>query len=65
MRDRLRATYGAGPTHALVLLLCFTIGGWVVFLVSGEATVWRMLLWFVGASLVAADFLGIAGAYLS
>lgn len=50
MGDRLRAGYGAGPTHALVLLVCFTVGGWAVFLVSGEATVWRMLLWFVGAA---------------
>lgn len=52
MFDRLRADYGAGPLHAVVLLVCFTIGGWVVFLVSGEATVWRMVLWFVGAAVV-------------
>ncbi len=50
MNERLRAEYGAGPLHALVLLACFTLGGWVVFLVAGEATVWRMLLWFVGAA---------------
>ncbi|GIF62273.1 hypothetical protein Ais01nite_03080 [Asanoa ishikariensis] len=50
MRERLRADYGAGLPHALLLLACFTIAGWVVFLVSGEATLWRMLLWFVGAA---------------
>ncbi|GIF75255.1 hypothetical protein [Asanoa siamensis] len=48
---RLRAAYGAGAPHALVLLLCFTLAGWAVFLVAGEATVWRMVLWFVGAAI--------------
>ncbi|MEV1328126.1 hypothetical protein AB0J20_00950 [Micromonospora costi] len=46
---RLRATYGAGPRHVLVLLLCFVVTGWVVLRLAGEATAWRMLLWFVGA----------------
>jgi hypothetical protein len=45
-----RLDYGAGAPHALLLLGCFTIAGWVVFLVSGEATLWRMVVWFVGAA---------------
>jgi hypothetical protein len=45
-----RLAYGAGAPHALVLLGCFTIAGWAVFLVSGEATLWRMVVWFVGAA---------------
>jgi hypothetical protein len=45
-----RLAYGAGAPHALVLLGCFTIAGWAVFLASGEATLWRMVLWFVGAA---------------
>ncbi|MEV4619006.1 hypothetical protein AB0J74_09925 [Asanoa sp. NPDC049573] len=48
---RRRPAYGAGAPHAVVLLGCFTIAGWAVFLVSGEATVWRMALWFVGAAI--------------
>ncbi|MEU6205758.1 hypothetical protein ABZ814_19515 [Micromonospora musae] len=46
---RLRAGYGAGPRHLLVLLLCFVVTGWVALRVAGEATAGRMLLWFVGA----------------
>ncbi|MEV4812586.1 hypothetical protein [Micromonospora avicenniae] len=46
---RLRATYGAGPRHLLVLLLCFVVTGWVALRVAGEATWGRMLLWFIGA----------------
>ncbi|MEV4198388.1 hypothetical protein [Micromonospora globbae] len=49
---RLRAAYGAGPRHLLVLLLCFAVTGWVALRVSGEATWGRMLLWFVGAVIV-------------
>ncbi|MER7441365.1 hypothetical protein [Micromonospora avicenniae] len=46
---RMRATYGAGPRHLLVLLLCFVVTGWVALRVAGEATAGRMLLWFIGA----------------
>ncbi|PZF94738.1 hypothetical protein [Micromonospora deserti] len=46
---QLRAGYGAGPRHLLVLLACFTVTGWVVLRLAGEATAGRMLLWFVGA----------------
>lgn len=46
---RLRAGYGAGPRHALVMLLCFTVAGWIVLRLAREATAGRMLLWFVGA----------------
>ncbi|WBB68062.1 hypothetical protein [Micromonospora sp. WMMD812] len=46
---RLRAGYGAGPRHLLVLLLCFVVTGWVALRLAGEATAGRMLLWFVGA----------------
>ncbi|MEU4679996.1 hypothetical protein [Micromonospora sp. NPDC023737] len=46
---RMRATYGAGPRHLLVLLLCFVVTGWVAMRVAGEATAGRMLLWFIGA----------------
>ncbi|TYC06720.1 hypothetical protein FXF53_03120 [Micromonospora sp. WP24] len=46
---RLRAGYGAGPRHLLVLLLCFAVTGWVALRLAGEATAGRMLLWFVGA----------------
>ncbi|MEV6369376.1 hypothetical protein AB0L86_21050 [Micromonospora musae] len=52
MRDlfaRLRAGYGAGPRHLLVLLLCFAVTGWVALRLAGEATAGRMVLWFVGA----------------
>jgi hypothetical protein len=45
-----RLDYGAGAPHALLLLGCFTIAGWAVFLASGEATLWRMVVWFVGAA---------------
>ncbi|RKN30713.1 hypothetical protein D7044_19190 [Micromonospora musae] len=45
----MRAAYGAGPRHLLVLLLCFVVTGWVALRVAGEATAGRMLLWFVGA----------------
>ncbi|TDC33602.1 hypothetical protein E1211_18925 [Micromonospora sp. 15K316] len=45
----MRAGYGAGPRHLLVLLLCFVVTGWVALRVAGEATAGRMLLWFVGA----------------
>ncbi|MER7889836.1 hypothetical protein ABTX15_08445 [Micromonospora sp. NPDC094482] len=46
---RLRAGYGAGPRHLLVLLACFALTGWVAQRIAGEATAGRMLLWFVGA----------------
>ncbi|MGK5741040.1 hypothetical protein [Micromonospora sp. URMC 103] len=46
---RLRATYGAGPRHVVVLLLCFAVTGWVALRLSGEVAAWHTLLWFVGA----------------
>ncbi|MFC3499678.1 hypothetical protein ACFOOK_01515 [Micromonospora krabiensis] len=54
--DRLRATYGGGLRHVLVMLVCFTVAGWVVARLAGEPTAGRMLLWFVGAA-VAHDLL--------
>lgn len=46
---RLRTGYGAGLRHALLMILCFTIAGWVVLRLAGEPTATHMLLWFVGA----------------
>ncbi|MEV0714427.1 hypothetical protein [Asanoa sp. NPDC050611] len=46
---RLRADYGAGAPHALVLLVCFTLAGAAAFYAAGEARFWRMVLWFGGA----------------
>ncbi|NJP33659.1 hypothetical protein [Micromonospora thermarum] len=48
-RARLRAAYGAGPRHLLVLLACFAATGWVALRLAGEADAVRMLLWFLGA----------------
>lgn len=47
---RLRAAYGAGAGHLLVLLACFAVTGWVALRLAGEADRTRMLVWFVGAA---------------
>ncbi|MET7708360.1 hypothetical protein [Micromonospora sp. NPDC005413] len=46
---RLRTGYGADLRHALFMILCLGVAGWVVLRLAGEATSGRMLLWFVGA----------------
>ncbi|MEW2383620.1 hypothetical protein AB0873_16225 [Micromonospora sp. NPDC047707] len=46
---RLRAAYGAGARHLLVLLACFAVTGWVALRLAGEADAVRMLIWFLGA----------------
>ncbi|MFI7604270.1 hypothetical protein ACIBTV_04015 [Micromonospora sp. NPDC049366] len=48
--DRLRAAYGGGLRHVLLMLVCFAVAGWVVARLAGEPTAGRMLLWFVGAA---------------
>ncbi|MER7456828.1 hypothetical protein [Micromonospora sp. NPDC126480] len=49
---RLRAAYGAGARHLLVLLACFAVASWVALRLAGEADRLRMLAWFVGAVVV-------------
>jgi hypothetical protein len=46
---RLRAGYGAGPRHLVVVAVAFVLTGWVALRLAGEASAGRMLLWFVGA----------------
>ncbi|MBQ0900970.1 hypothetical protein [Micromonospora sp. U21] len=46
---RLRAGYGAGPRHLIVVTAAIVLAGWVALRVAGEATAGRMLLWFLGA----------------
>ncbi|GIF48827.1 hypothetical protein DFJ67_0962 [Asanoa ferruginea] len=45
-----RLSYGAGAPHAVLLLGCFTIAGWAAFFASGQASLWRMGVWFVGSA---------------
>ncbi|MGQ5261242.1 hypothetical protein ACTWLT_10845 [Micromonospora sp. ZYX-F-536] len=46
---RLRAGYGAGPRHLIVVTAAIVLAGWVALRLAGEATAGRMLLWFLGA----------------
>jgi hypothetical protein len=47
--SRLRAGYGAGPRHLIVVTAAIVLAGWVALRLAGEATAGRMLLWFLGA----------------
>ncbi|MDG4757656.1 hypothetical protein [Micromonospora sp. WMMD710] len=46
---RLRARYGAGPWHLVLVTAAIVLAGWVALRVADEATFGRMLLWFLGA----------------
>ncbi|ROO62297.1 hypothetical protein EDC02_4272 [Micromonospora sp. Llam0] len=52
MAGRFRAGYGAPLWHLLLLVGCFTVAGWVVLRLAGEATAVRMLIWFVAAVII-------------
>ncbi|MGC4864841.1 hypothetical protein ACLQ3B_05335 [Micromonospora sp. DT53] len=47
---RFRAAYGSSLQHLVLLIVCFTLTGWVALRIAEEATAGRMLLWFVGAA---------------
>lgn len=57
-QSRLRATYGAGPRHLVVLLLTFALATYAVLTLGLDALwnpdVWwqSILVWFVGAALI-------------
>ncbi|MDG4764183.1 hypothetical protein O7632_08700 [Solwaraspora sp. WMMD406] len=49
---RFQARYGAPAWHLALVVGCFTVAGWVVLRLAGEATAVRMLVWFVAAVIV-------------
>ncbi len=54
LRSRLRAAYGAGPGHLLVLTACFAVAGYAAWRAGAAdpAAAVRMALWFTGAVVV-------------
>ncbi|MEW1589054.1 hypothetical protein AB0283_26835 [Micromonospora vinacea] len=42
--------YGSSVQHLVIMIVCFTLTGWVALRIAEEATAGRMLLWFVGAA---------------
>lgn len=57
-QSRLRATYGAGPQHLVVLVLTFALAAYAI-LTLGITELWNpdvwwqsLVVWFVGAALV-------------
>ncbi|GAA2715052.1 hypothetical protein ACFY2R_21540 [Micromonospora olivasterospora] len=49
---RLRAAYGAGPRHLVLVLASLAVAGWVALRLAGAPMAGWMLVWFVGAALV-------------
>lgn len=49
MLRRWTSFYGANPLHLLALIGCFGLAGYVVLKLSGNPSLPRMVLWFLGA----------------
>jgi hypothetical protein len=50
--QRLRAFYGAGPSHLVAVLICLALAAGAVTIVAGDPSLLRMVVWFLAAVLL-------------